>query len=110
MGLLGSNHSKEQMIVAGRINAAGDVVTGSGFSCVDGATGIYTVTFDRAYDTLISVVAQSELTDVVMIATTVTHTDGTDGPSILFTGEAIADTPADADCGFSFITIWETDT
>ena len=82
MGLLGSNHSKEQMIV----------------------------TFDRAYDTLISVVAQSELTDVVMIATTITHTDGTDGPSILFTGESIDEDAADADCGFSFITIWETDT
>jgi len=110
MGLLGSNHPKEQMVVAGRINAAGDIVAGSGFACADGATGIYTITFDRAYDKLISVVAQSEVTDVVIIATTITHTDGTDGPSILFTGEAIDETAADADCPFSFITVWETDT
>ena len=109
MGLLGSNHPKEQMVVAGRINAAGDIVAGSGFSCADGATGIYTITFDRAYDKLISVVAQSLTADINVAVGTITHTDGTDGPSIVFQGNAEAD-GTDTDCDFSFITVWETDT
>ena len=111
MGLLGSNHPKEQMVVAGRIDGTGtaSITSGSGFSFADGGSGTYTVTFDRAYDTLIAVVAQSLTADINVAVGTITHTDGTDGPSIVFQGNAEAD-GTDTDCDFSFITVWETDT
>ena len=111
MGLLGSNHAKEQVIVAGRIDGTGtaSITSGSGFTFVDNGTGTYTVTFDRAYDTLIAVTASALTSNLTMHVGTITHTDGTDGPSIVFQGNAI-DEGADTDVDFSFITIWETDT
>ena len=40
---------------------------------------------------------------------TITHTDGTAGPSIIFQGNAVSD-GTDGDTTFSFITVWEVDT
>ena len=111
MGFVGSNHAKEQVIVAGRVVQSGDqsITSGTGFAIADSGVGTTTVTFDRAYDTLIAVTASSLASGDTMHVGTITHTDGTDGPSIVFQGNAI-DEGADTDVDFSFICIWEVDT
>ena len=112
MAFVNSNEGKDVVIVCGRIDGTGtaSITSGKGFSLSDGGTGSYTITFDRAYDTLLAVTATALTTDIVMCVDTITHTDGTSGPSILFQGEAIDETAADTDSDFSFITVWEVDT
>ena len=112
MAFVNSNEGKDVVIVCGRVVQSGDqsITSGKGFSIADGGTGSYTITFYRAYDTLLAVTATALTTDIVMCVDTITHTDGTIGPSILFQAEAIDETAADTDSDFSFITIWQVDT
>jgi len=110
--MLATSSSKEQVIVAGRYNGVGGspaVLTGEGVSVTDGGSGTYTVTFHRAYDSLIAVTATALTSNINIHVGTITHTDGTIGPSIIFQGNADAD-GTDTDCIFSFITVWEVDT
>ena len=109
--MLATSSSKEWVIVGGRVVQSGDqsVTSGEGFSIADSGVGTTTVTFHRAYDKLIAVTASSLAAGDTMHVGTITHTDGTAGPSIVFQGNAVSD-GTDGDTTFSFITIWETDT
>ena len=111
MAFVNSNEGKDVVIVAGRIDGTGtpSITSGEGFSFVDGGTGTYTVNFDRAFDSLIAVTCSALTSNLTMHVGTITHTDGTIGPSIIFQGNAI-DEGADTDVDFSFITVWQVDT
>jgi len=111
MAFVNSNEGKDVVIVAGRVVQSGDqsITSGKGFSIADSGVGTTTVTFDRAFDTLIAVTASSLAAGDTMHVGTITHTDGTLGPSIIFQGNAVSD-GTDGDTTFSFITVWEVDT
>jgi len=111
VAFVNSNEGKDVVMVCGRVVQSGDqsITSGKGFSIADGGTGTTTVTFDRAFDTLIAVTASSLASGDTMHVGTITHTDGTIGPSIVFQGNAVSD-GTDGDTTFSFITIWEVDT
>tara|TARA_R110002167_G_scaffold156380_4_gene351093 strand:- start:9826 stop:10161 length:336 start_codon:yes stop_codon:yes gene_type:complete len=111
MAFINHFEGKETVIIAGRYDGTGtaSITSGKGFSVVDGGTGTYTVTFHRAFDNLVAVTATALTSNLTMHVGTITHTDGTNGPSIVFQGNAI-DEGADTDTDFSFITIWEIDT
>ena len=114
MGFVNSFEGKDVVCIAGRINGTGTaaITAGEGFSLNDGGTGIYTITFDRAFDSLLAVVCSTETADSTVVSTTITHTDGTIGPSILFNGGDYTDgtSPVAKDIKFNFITIWQVDT
>jgi|TARA_Y100000310_G_scaffold189265_1_gene189235 hypothetical protein len=110
--MLATSSSKEQVIVAGRVDGTGteSVVSGEGFSIATSGTGSWTIQFHRAYDALVAVTATTQTADSCMVVSTITHVDGTIGPSIIFTAFDATDGTTGKDVDFSFITIWETDT
>ena len=111
MAFINHFEGKETVIIAGRYDGTGtaSITSGKGFSVVDGGTGTYTVTFHRAFDNLVAVTANGLTANQNIHIGTITHTDGTNGPSIVFQGNNDAD-GVDTDTDFSFITIWEIDT
>jgi|TARA_Y100000296_G_scaffold56382_1_gene64704 hypothetical protein len=118
MGALESTYRKGLAIVAGRVNADHTAITaGEGFQITDTDAGDTLLTFDRAYDKLISIVATSETAGTTLQVGTVTipaeeaeGEDGTIGATIQILGFQSEDEDAAEDCAFSFITVWEIDT
>ena len=112
MAFINSFEGKDVVCIAGRIDGTGSasITSGEGFSLTDSGTGDYLITFDRAFDSLVAVTATALTTDVVMTIGTITHSDGTIGPSIQIKGEDLDETGAAKDTDFSFISIWQVDT
>ena len=112
MAFVNSFEGKDVVCIGGRVNgtATASITSGQGFTLTDSGTGDYLLTFDRAFDSLVSVVATPLTADVNVQVGTITHTDGTVGPSIQILGFDDTDGTTAKDTKFSFITLWQVDT
>ena len=112
MAFVNSFEGKDVVCIGGRVDgtSTASITSGEGFSLTDSGTGDYLLTFDRAFDSLVAVVATPLTAAVNTQVGTITHTDGTIGPSIQILGFDDTDGTTAKDTKFSFITLWQVDT